>query len=101
MVKEVFDAQVIAVLQLEAYRVCLQCKARVEPQVLPFDRCSRSGCEMMQRFEECIEQVTAKVMFRKASGALLSLHAIGNVKQLAHIPNNATVNEADLMMAPP
>ena len=62
--EELDAAIVIAVMQLEMYRACLRCKGQFEPLASPFGRCSRSECEMMQRFDECTEQVVAKVMFK-------------------------------------
>ena len=44
-VEQLPNAQIIAVIQLDEYRGCLWCKSRVEPQVYPFGRCSRAGCE--------------------------------------------------------
>lgn len=100
--EELGEAKVIAVMQLEMYRACLRCKGRVEPLGSPFGRCSRSECEMMQRFEECIQQIVAKVMFKKPSGNTLVLHAFGEmVKKLANVSNDAVVSEGDLMSAPP
>ena len=91
-VEHLSDAQIVAV---EEYHGCLRCKARVESQMYPFGR-----CETMQRFDECTEVVSAVVMYRKASGSS-SLHAFGDlVRQLANVPRDAAVKEADLMMAP-
>ena len=82
----------------ELYRVCMKCKAHVKPQLPPFGRCSRSECEMMQRFEECTEQISAKVMFKRTLGNVVT--AFGDiVKKMADVPKEATVSEADLMLA--
>ena len=53
---------------------------------------------MMQRFNECTEQVVAKVMFKKPSGNTLAGEM---VKKLANVSNDAVVSEGDLMSAPP
>ena len=53
---------------------------------------------MMQRFEECTEQISAKVMFKRTLGNVVT--AFGDiVKKMADVPKEATVSEADLMLA--
>ena len=88
--EELGVARVIAAMQLEMYRACLRCKGRVEPLVSLFGRYSRSEREMMQRFDECTEQVVAKAMFKKPCENTLMLHAFGEmVKRLANVSNDA------------
>lgn len=44
------NARIIGVIQLDKYRACLKCKARVEPlNPPPLGRCSKSDCLMTQR----------------------------------------------------
>lgn len=45
------DAMIIGVLQLDSYRSCMRCKARVDPITPPLGRCSKSECNMLQRFD--------------------------------------------------
>ena len=92
--EELYDARIIAMMHLEVYRVCLQCKACIEPQMPPFGRCSRSGCKTMQCYEEYTKLISPKVMFKRALGNALTLK-----KKLANVPKEATVSEADLMLA--
>ena len=100
--EELCEARVIAVVQLEVYQACLPCKAHVKPQLPSFGRCSKPGCEMMQQYEECTEQILAKVMFKRASGSTLTLSAFNEVvKKLANVDEDTTMSEADLMSAPP
>jgi len=53
------DAQIIGVPQLESYKSCLKCKARVEPLTAPLGRCLKGDCAMMQRYGICTEQLSA------------------------------------------
>ena len=54
----------------------------------------------MQCYVEYIEQISAKVMFKRALGNALTLTAFGDVvKKLADVPKEATASEADLMLA--
>lgn len=89
-VEQLSDAQILAVIQLDEYRGCPRCKARVEPQVYPFSRCSQAGCEMMQQSDECTEAISAVVMY-----SCLSMRLGDLVKQLANVPPDAVVKEAD------
>ena len=59
-VLEMFNVQITRVPQLDSYKACLSCKARVEPSSPPLGRCSK--CTMLQRFDICPEQMSAKLM---------------------------------------
>ena len=43
-VLELFDVQITGVPQLDSYKACLSCKARVEPATPPLGRCSSVQC---------------------------------------------------------
>ena len=45
------NAQVIGVAELDTNRACLNCKARVKPQMPPLGKCSCDDCLMIQLFE--------------------------------------------------
>ena len=59
---EISEVQIIGVLQLDTYKECLQCKARVEPLALPLGKCSKADCAMMQRYDLCTNQLSAKLL---------------------------------------
>ena len=100
--EELCDARIIAIMQLDVHRGCLRCRAHVQPEQPPYGRCSKLECQMMQCYEECAEQITAKVMFKKDSWNTLTLTAFGETfKKLAHVDEEAPVSEVDLMSAPP
>ena len=57
---EISNPEIIGVPQLDTYKACLKCKARVEPVTLPLGRCSKVGCSMMQRYDRCPNQLSAQ-----------------------------------------
>ena len=83
------NVQIVGVPALHIYKACLQCKARVEPCTPPFGRCSKEDCSMIQRYDLCTEQATAKLLPTYESGdnhdhKYITLNAFGQlVMQLA------------------
>ena len=75
---EMHNAQIVGVLQLDSYKSCLRCKARVEPLTPPLGRCSNTECSMMQRLTVCMEHVVAKIMVLSGS-KFMTLHAFGKI----------------------
>ena len=72
------NAQIIGVPSLDSYKACIRCKARVEPQSPPLGRCSKTVCAMLQRYDFCSEQLSAKIIFQHGiEGRMESLHAFG------------------------
>ena len=55
---------VISVPEMETFKACLKCKARVEPMSTLLGRCSKTGCTMLQRFDICREHTTAKLIIQ-------------------------------------
>lgn len=47
------DARVVGVSQLDNYKACLRCSARVEPSTDDLGRCSKPDCRMLQRVDIC------------------------------------------------
>ena len=102
------SAQIIGVPQLDSYKSCLTCKARVEPDS-PHDqgspqlgRCTK--CEMLQRIDHCSEQMSAKLLFMisKPQGTIKPLHAFGRIIQdLAGASDPATVTREGLLTSKP
>ena len=53
---------IIGVPQLDSYKSCLKCKARVEPSTYPLGSCSNKDCKMNQRIDFCPKYTSAKIM---------------------------------------
>ena len=94
---------IVGVLELDHYRSCLLCHARVEPQTPPDGKCTRSDCLMLQVFDLCQEQVYARVLLRhlnddgKQIDVLCS--AYGDiVYHLANKPKNHELIKRDLVL---
>ena len=82
------SAVIIGVPQLDSYKSCLACKARVEPDAIeadkpPLGRCTK--CGMLQRFNQCSEQLSAKLIVMQeyvgCSPLTKTLHAFGKIIQ--------------------
>ena len=58
------NVQVIGVQQLDSYKCCLQCKARVESMTPPLGKCTKDDCLMMQLYDLCIDQTSARMLLR-------------------------------------
>ena len=70
--KTINDVQVMAVPQLDCYKACLCCEARVESVDDTNGRCSKEDCRMLQRLEFCNGHVNAQVLVM-ANGTFLTL----------------------------
>ena len=78
---------VIAVPQLDSYKSCLVCKARVESSTPPLGECSK--CSTMQQYDLCTNQLSARLMV-KTESETLTLHAFGKiVEQLCNQPEGS------------
>ena len=53
---------VAGVPYFNTYKLCLQCKARVEPHTECLGKCLKMDCIMMQRFDLGPQHITAKLM---------------------------------------
>lgn len=60
------NPEIVGIPQLDIYKVCVRCNARVEPLDPPLGRCSKFDCAMLQKYDRCSNHFTARVMF--ASG---------------------------------
>ena len=56
------NVTIIGVPQLDCYKSCLKCKARVQPGNLPLGSCSSQDCGMSQRIDLCSDYSAAKLM---------------------------------------
>ena len=103
-VMELHNAQIIGVPQLDSYKSCLTCKARVDPESPPLGRCTK--CDMLQRYDMCVEQMSAKILFMKKfpgdpQSTIKPLHAFGRIVQdLAGVPHSEVTREALLTSKP-
>jgi len=103
---QVSNAQIIGVPQLESYKSCLKCKARVEPLTAPLGRCSKGDCAMMQRYDLCTEQLSARLLVLHCTSAsdnrfYKTLHAFGSVVQRLAGVGDGEVTVDDLLNASP
>ena len=64
--KELKDAVVVAVDELEKHKSCFRCKGRVEPPSTDSvsGRCSRVDCGIFQKYNECSDQWSAKLVVK-------------------------------------
>lgn len=88
------NARIIGVIQLDKYRACLKCKARVEPLNPPLGRCSKSDCLMTQRCMIFVQRASGKLLFMHGPGAQLStctLYAFGQTLQ--ELANSTSADE--------
>ena len=99
---QLFEAQVIGVVHLQNYKVCLRCKARVEPATPPLGRCSKPECAMLQRYDICLQQLSAKLLLLPETGnGVQSLSVFGDlVRNIANIDDSEEVTEEALLNSP-
>ena len=77
-------------------------ESAVEPLTPPLGKCTREDCMMMQLFDLCQDQLSARVLLRHINDKRQHNHvtcsAFGDmVYQLANLPNNHPVTAADLL----
>jgi len=53
--------QIVGVPLLDVCKACLQRKARVEPMTPLNGKCTKADCNMVQRYDLCTNQITAKL----------------------------------------
>ena len=74
---------------------------RVEPSTSTLGRCTKSECAMLQRYDICADQLSAKMLFM-AGSKIHSLNVYGKVvKDLAEVADDRAVTEKGLMKLPP
>ena len=98
---EIHDVTIVGVSHLGTHKICLRCSARVEPSSSStLRRCTKSECAMLQRYDICPDQLSAKMLFM-ADSKLHSITAYGkNVKDLARATEPEEVTEESLMEMP-
>ena len=99
------NVQIVGVPALNIYKACLQCKARVEPCTPPFGKCSKEDCNMIQRYDLCTDQATAKLLLMYKSSnnqqKYITCSAFGQlVMQLADLSSDEDVTSKALLNLP-
>ena len=100
------NVQIVGVPLLHSYKACLQCKARVEPLTPPLGRCSKPDCGMIQRYDICTSQVSAKLLVMYSTNEsgtrqYKSLQTLGStVGEIANVLDRE-VTAADLHVLAP
>lgn len=99
----IHNVTIIGVSELDHYRSCLLCHARVEPQTPPDGKCTRSDCLMLQAFDLCPEQISARLLLRYTndSGRNTDIlcYAYGDtVYHLANKPKGQRLVKPDLVL---
>ena len=85
--------------------LCLKCKGRVEPLTVPLGRCSKGDCAMMQRYDLCSEQLSARLLVLHHTSTsdnkfYKSLQAFGSVVQRLAGVEYGEVTVDDLLNTP-
>ena len=99
--RELKNAEIVGVDELEKHKSCFRCKGRVEPPADGCDvgKCSRPECGMFQRYEACGDQWSAKLVMSSSQvvGTIL-LSVYGRmVKELAGVAEDADVKAQMLL----
>ena len=92
--KVLIDATVVGVIHIDSHNVCFRCKARVEPLTPPSGRCSKPECNMLQCFDKCPMQVSAKLLFATTDGKMQPIVVYGNT--LSEILGDKQLSEENL-----
>ena len=59
---------IVGVPELETYKACLKCKARVESRSPGIGSCSNSSCRMMQKYDICPDHTSARLLIMYENG---------------------------------
>ena len=85
----IHQVKIIGVSALDTYKSCLLCKASIEPMTPPLGKCSKAECAMIQRYDMCPEQASAKLLLQyqpdSNQSKLVQLHAFN--QQLLQLCN--------------
>ena len=94
------EAQIVAVSQLDSFKACLHCKARVEPSSDDYGRCSKPDCRMLQKVDFCTAHTCAKLMLM-AKSTFETLSIYGKLLlNLANVKEDAGISEEALLSLP-
>ena len=98
--KKMKDVKIMAVAELDCYKGCLRCKARVESVDAKNGRCSKQDCRMLQKLEFCTGHVHAQVMMME-NGKFLTLSIYGKLLQsLLEVTEDSEITEEAFLDLP-
>ena len=99
---QIQECMIIRVSHLETHKICFRCNARVEPSSSStLGRCTKLECAMLQRYDVCHDQLSAKMLFMDKSKKIYSLMAYGEVvRDLAGAGDDTEITEECLMKLP-
>lgn len=90
-INEIHGVTIVGVSHLGTHKTYLRCSARVEPSSSILGRCTKSECAMLQRYDSCLDQLSAKMLFT-ANSKLHSITAYGKmIKDLAGVSDDKEV----------
>lgn len=100
------NVQILGIAQLDHYKTCMQCKGRVEPMTPPLGKCTQDNCLMIQLYDLCQDQISARLYLRylnaQGQSKKVVCAASGDVvHQLADLPRDQKVTMSDLLKARP
>ena len=100
------SVQIVGVPLLDMYKACLQCKARVEPMTKPLGKCTKADCDMVQRYDLCTDQITAKLLLLynpdEKQTKYIQCHIFGQlVHQLLRLSPKGTITARAILLVPP
>ena len=96
------SVQIVGVPLLDMYKACLQCKARVEPMTPPLGKCTKANCDMVQCYDLCTDQITAKLLILykpdEKQTKYIQCHIFGQlVHQLLRLSPEGTITARALL----
>ena len=100
------DVQIVGVPLLDSYKACLLCKARVEPITPPNGKCTKADCEMLQHYDLCSYQASAKLLLMftpdgKEQPKYIQCHVFGRLlSQLANLSPHEDLTAQALLALP-
>ena len=105
-VSVIHQVKIVRVLALDTYKSCLLCKARIVPMTPPpLGKCSKAECAMIQCFDMCPEQASAKLLLQyqpdSNQSKLVQLHAFNQqLLQLRNLSPDQNVTSTALLNRP-
>ena len=101
----IHQVKIIGVSALDTYKSCLLCKASIEPMTPPLGKCSKAECAMIQRYDMCPEQASAKLLLQyqpdSNQSKLVQLHAFNQqLLQLCNLSPDQNVTSTSLLNGP-
>ena len=84
----------VGVSNLVSHKICLPCNSRIEPKGSALGRCTKLDCRMLQCYDICTTQLSAKILLL-ADSKIYSVYAYGQVlERLAGTDRDKITEEA-------